>query len=541
MLNEAVKLGWIGSIDGHFARHLAVDDPSRLFVAYLLAATRAGHLCVAVGDSGLDPCPSSMGWEPGPLWEALELGARSLSPDERLVCEEGRWYLARYFRAESLVVDGIRQLMESPAPELFSSDLSDEWLLEKVQLGQLLDEQAAVVREAVKNRLTLVCGGPGTGKSYTATFLLSLFKELAPPSFRIAVAAPTGKAVANLRRSIGHLDQVEIGTLHTLLKLHRSVWELDRIAPLLDADLIVVDETSMIDVALFAHLLRSIKPGARLVLMGDPDQLPPVEAGSLFGDLVQAIPPVRLERCLRAELEQVVTLSKKVKIGNGEGLSLIDLSTSEAVARFGMEQLGPIRPVEQLSSDLLIQFDRFRLLSPIRKGALGVEQINQRMVEIAMAQAKGALIPLPILICRNDARLSLSNGEVGLLLSDLSSALFPMDDPEAPFADSALGVRKIPVALLPSYEYAFCISIHKSQGSEFERVAVLLPEGGEGLNREILYTAVTRAKRKIDLIGSEKSLRAALSTTSRRRSGLVERCGRMLKQLAFGACLQSAT
>lgn len=534
MLNEALKLGWIASIDAHFARHLAVEEEARLFVAYLLAATRAGHLCVAVNDGGLDPSPSSMGWEPGPLWEALERGARSLSPDERLVCEEGRWYLARYFRAESLVVEGVRQLVESPAPELFSSDSSDLWLQERVELGQLLEEQAAAVRSVVKNRLTLICGGPGTGKSYTATFLLALFQQLAPPSFRIAVAAPTGKAVANLRRSIGQLDRVEMGTLHTLLQLHRSVWELDRVAPLLDADLIVVDETSMIDVALFSHLLRSIKPGARLVLMGDPDQLPPVEAGSLFGDLVRAVPPVTLNRCLRAELEQVVTLSKKVKLGNGEGLSLLDLSSSEAVARFGMGELGPIRPVEQLSSDLLIQFDRFRLLSPIRKGPLGMEEINQRMVEMAMAQAKGAVIPLPILICRNDARLSLSNGEVGLLLSDLSSALFPIGDPEAPFADPRLGVRKIPIALLPSYEYAFCISIHKSQGSEFERVAVLLPEEGEGLNREILYTAVTRAKRKIDLIGSEKSLKRALSTTSRRQSGLAIR-------LASEACLQSAT
>jgi len=478
------------SIDHHFAARFSSEEEPRLFVAYLLAATRAGHLCVEVDGDQITPSPESIGLTADPR---LAGGSRALAPSDGLICDGKCWYLARSYLAERLVVDAAIELATGE-PQI-AIDGVEPWLDAQTTLSE---EQKGLVRSCCHQRLTLLCGGPGTGKSYTVSHLLTLFKGQS-----IAVTAPTGKAVGNLRSSLqkgGHCPRdIEIGTLHSLLKIYDGSIDFGRAPPRLEADLIVVDEASMIDVALFAHLLRSVKPGARLLLMGDPGQLPPVEAGAPFADLAAALGAERLTCCMRAELESIIDLSDQISQGDAAGIA--------------------VRPLKEALDEPSLQ-----LLSPIRKGPYGVERINQRLVERAISSRRGAL-ELPLLICRNDHRLQLCNGETGVFvchgspyhLSDGDYALFPYGE-GAPFADGDLARRKIPAALLPNWEFAYCMSIHKSQGSEFDEVGVVIPEGAEGLSRELLYTAVTRAKRRVEIFGEERDLAAALDCSVRRHS-----------------------
>jgi exodeoxyribonuclease V alpha subunit len=440
-------------IDLLFARKVFPDAPETAlqFLAYLLRSAREGHLCVSLTDD-LEPL----------LLEGAKLLPTSLF-EEILVQKENRIYLRRNWECENVFLTHFQRLYQScPSLKIGSLDMSQEGLNREQQLA---------IQQAAESCLTLISGGPGTGKTYTAAILIRLF--LAAGIQKVAVAAPTGKASSNLRDALSRLQQsCEVKTLHALLKN----------TPLY-AELIVVDEGSMIDAPLMAKLMSAVRTGARLVLLGDKNQLPPVESGHLFADL--ATNPhntIELKTCLRAELQEIVDLGEAVK--NGKMIPAGDLPEVKSFIKMVMENPSQV-------------------LTPLRNGPYGSDHLNHLLY--LEHQRRGAET-IPILIKVNDPLIGLYNGDTGLLIRKEGYALFSNG-------------RKFPEYLLPAYEYAYALSVHKSQGSEYDQVTVILPKGSEVFGREMLYTAITRAKKKISLMAHPGILEKVVASHAYRQSG----------------------
>jgi exodeoxyribonuclease V alpha subunit len=266
-----------------------------------------------------------------------------------------------------------------------------------------------------------------------------------------------------------------------------------------------------------------------------------VEAGSLFSDLIRlqnvSFPCTQLKTCLRAELEGIISFASLINAGDGaavqkkleqtgSGLSRLELAGGRyQCEKAFLEHVLPYFPKPTLNlHNILEQFNTFRILSPLRKGYFGVEEINRLIWQKLSQQDKPGWLPVPIMITTNDYEQDLFNGETGVLLckypyhkySSENYALFPSRIPdEAP--------RRFSACLLPSYEYAFCMSVHKSQGSEFDRVIVMLPDGSEVFGREVLYTAVTRARKHIEIFGSNEIIKKIINKKGGRLSGIQER------------------
>lgn len=417
-------------LESRFADQFVDDEESRLFLGNLLAAAREGHLCVKVGEK-VDP------------WLLDEPQVIAELPKSAPVIRMGDlYYLERHWRLEEAIWQELQRLL---AMEPISCT---------PKIPDLLEEQQCAIELSSKNNLSLITGGPGTGKTFTAKHIL---ESISPT--RVACAAPTGKAAGNLAEA---LCDVEVQTLHSMLP--KEGWH--------PADLILVDEASMIDADMMLRLLRSVKRGARLILLGDADQLPPVESGGLFGDMVEGLPShtVRLTRPMRTKNQSILKLAEAIRTGS------------------------ELPEVEWVESPFL---DGFQLLSPLR------EQSNWLNQQMFRKRKEGEAVP--IMITRNDRELGLYNGDIGGLLDD--HALF--------------GSRRIPEFLLPTYELAYCLSVHKSQGSAFDRVIVSLTEGPFG--RELLYTAVTRARESVAFFGERRHLEAMARRHSKRLSGLPNR------------------
>ena len=420
----------------------------------LIAAGIKGHLCIRSQEACSDPA---------------------------LVQEGDRVYLQRNRMIETILLEHLRRLMATPPHPIAEFSLPES----------LLPAQQEVILWAANHSLTMVSGGPGTGKTFTAAALVKALSGL-----RIKIAAPTGKAADRLAEAIG--APVEASTLHRLLGLspgRNRIFEKTRI----DADLILVDEASMIDASLFAHLFAAIPPGARLVLLGDADQLPPIQGGGVYSDLC-AISALHLQQCHRIEEKELHILYDAARKGDSAPF-LVETLTEESIELFDR-----LLPTSSLAEPSFDHFDQARILCPLRKGPFGVDAINKALME--RRKARGEWQSAPILITGNDAQLKLYNGTAGILLGD-----------RAVFADG----RSFPLEQLPGYEIAFAISVHKSQGSEFKTIFCVLPPGSEEFGRKALYTAVTRAKRKALFFGSKETLMALMAKESRQDNGLLER------------------
>jgi exodeoxyribonuclease V alpha subunit len=398
----------------------------------------------------------------------------------------------------------------------------------------------------------LLTGGPGTGKTFTAA-------ELVKASFhqhkqmRIILTAPTGKAVAqlegNLRNALGPEIAMRAATLHAILGIKAQPFkeEGEEEVTTLFADLIIVDECSMIDVKIFSQLLASIPKGARLMLIGDKDQLPPVEAGSIFSDLIEAdvYPAAYLTECLRSDRSEILMLSHYIKEGQANAafqflhesidVSWIDLeenekTSSELCASLWeqyQKRFATYYSQKPLPEHLFCLLGRFGFLSTKRQGSLGVEAINRYFLYQSIKQVpQGAWWVAPIMVTRNDYELELYNGDLGFLVrnftGDFSLRQLKLDDTILLF-DRKGGFRQIAALNLSFFEYSYCLSVHKSQGSEYDEALILTPPGSESFGKEILYTAVTRARHKVTLMCSRNLLIQTITTSSRKISGLCSR------------------
>lgn len=468
----------------------ALDPTLPPFLCRLMASAREGNLCLREDASSL---PAALVAEGGAL------------PDKPVVQNGGRTYLQRNWVLETKIVEELTRLSSDEPQDLF--DPSRFLLPETFSLEQLL-----AARSVLTSSLTVVAGGPGTGKSFMAVqTLIALSRALKEGPFRVKIAAPTGKAADRLAGALPTLERVEVETLtlHRLLRLQPGRTRLFE-GRTLDADLIIADEASMIDASLFAHLLQATPEGCRLLLLGDADQLPPVDGAGIFSDLAELF-AIRLKTNHRMQNSSLYRIFEAARTGAFAPLL-------EILEPLPADLFSWIESEFQLSDPA--QFERTRLISPLRKGPFGVDAINAGLLHrLEQRLAFGQSWSAPILVTSNDPLQKLYNGTPGLVRGTYQGSAIPNGSEEVLFADG----RSFSLRQLPGYEFAFALSAHKSQGSEFERVVCLLPQGSEEFSREALYTALTRAKKEIRLVGSEEILEKMLAKGAQMESGLVER------------------
>ncbi len=600
-------------VDRAFADILRRRDPDT--DPLVLDAAARASFAVACGDAAFDLRHSDL--TDGDLFpvdsEALQARLRasrwvscpaldeSADPAAPLVLEDGRLYLRRYREYEFRLAGHLRRIAAHAPTPAGLARLAPVFavLFPDAHVG---DVQAHAAALALVRSLLFVTGGPGTGKTTTVARILLLLvaraQQAGEPLPRIALAAPTGRAAARMAdsvraaaaqlRELAGVDPawcdalpVSARTLHRLLgSIPGAVQFRHGVADPLPFDVVVVDEASMIDLPLMCKLSEAIANGARLLLLGDRDQLPSIEAGDVLAamsdaalgdagklddgvsaDLAQALTPllgamtiasatvspsalaghrVHLRRGYRqADSLDLAPLAAAVRAGDAD--AAIALLRDGALAGItwhpGLDDplAGPTRSTlldawraVATAADpraALLQAARARLLTALREGPQGAIALNARIEEaLAGVRREPYFHGRLLLVQQNDYRLQLFNGDIGVCWRDADGEI------AAWFADgSDDGVRRVHPSALPAHDSAFAMTVHKAQGSEFDDVWLLLPRrDARTLSRELVYTAMTRARRGLHVCASEDALRAALGRHVARVSGLQHR----LSQLA---------
>src|SRR6266536_1619999 len=484
-----------------------------------------------------------------PEAELVERAAKLLEVEPELVAEEGAVrealdgpdgdvravWLVPFYRAELSLAGGLRRLLEAPADRLAPFQRVDwevalTWL-QRLTGATLAPEQEAAVRLALTERVAVLTGGPGCGKSFTVRAVVALARA---KRARVVLAAPTGRAAKRLSELAG----LEAATLHRLLQLRPGGdAAFDRDKPL-EADLVVVDEVSMLDLLLANKLVKAVPPGAHLLLVGDVDQLPSVGAGEVLRDLLAsgAVPSVRLTRIFRqAQQSGVVTNAHRINAGRlplTRGLPdfflfaqddpeqaadlVVDVVANRLPRRFSLD---PRRDVQ--------------VLCPMHRGPAGAGARNERLqgvltpsqASVAERRSGGRVFRVgdKVMQIRNDygkGTAGVFNGSVGMVtaisLEDQDLRVLLDEDEEVVYGFDELD----------ELTHAYAVTVHRSQGSEYPCVVVPLTMGAWlMLQRNLLYTAVTRAKQLVVLVGSRRALAKAVRTqgAGRRYTTLTQR------------------
>jgi exodeoxyribonuclease V alpha subunit len=473
-------------------------------------------------------------------------------------------------------------------------------------------EAARAVRLAATRALALIVGGPGTGKTFSVTRLLAALME--SRALSVALAAPTGKAAARMREAIreatdataqpvldvsddvrARLQALPATTLHRLVGVRPDGSSRHTAATPIAAQLVIVDEVSMVDLTMMRRLVEAVHPDARLVLLGDRDQLASVEAGCVLADLVPATgtaplagntqtftrsrrfesapdialiaaclqsyatrhpdlpsgdPPAALARAIEVfsgarhasqetqpewRIERLGAPDRSDRYAKPAAQQLTRLAAPylEGYAEALIAALGDGQQVDdpQWQRELLAVFDRYRVLAVHRRGPLGVQQLEQALAKRirdaidagrgdrahrrSIDLGEGHWVGRPILITENAYDIGLMNGDVGIVLplADGAAGVFPHETPGE--------VRCVALSRLPPHEGALAMTVHKSQGSQFDHVALVLAGRDSPIQtRELIYTGVTRAKQRLSWLGDLDELRIALARQVRRESGL---------------------
>ena len=535
------------------------------------------------------PCGIELGQWRHSLLESACVG--SAGEDAPLILDQDRLYLNRYWRYESSVADLISSRLQALVdiePEELSQQLIQLFPARAPQ--QALDTQELAVALAASRRFVVISGGPGTGKTTSVVKILALLLAQ-QPSMRIKLVAPTGKAAARMMDSIraGKKDASidsnirdlipeQASTIHRLLGYSNNRFRHAANNPLA-LDCLVVDEASMLDLTLTYRLLDALPAQARVILLGDRDQLASVAAGNVLGDITGHGREIGYSQSLRQNLalmldqaeenlpqaeasgpisDSIALLTKSyrfspdsdigqlaqlINAGNGEaavellqqsnsGLSLQTppglVSSNNAIAPSALDWiLESYRAVIEGETVLqaLNEFERSRVLCAIHSGPFGVDEINRRITNRLMvnrpSDASDDYHGKPILITANDYELDLFNGDTGLLWRDEGGTL------RACFRGDGQSIRKIPIYSLPVHGTAWAMTVHKSQGSEYESVLLVLPDDmkSNAVSRELLYTGVTRTRRSLLIHSTAKVIVGACENLTHRSSGLAEKLG----------------
>ncbi|TCK85113.1 exodeoxyribonuclease V subunit alpha [Albibacterium bauzanense] len=513
------------------------------------------------------------------------LVSTSIDNKQPFVLFKSKLYLQRYFVYETIILKRIQVLINSESVDftyrielinkhrefiasLFSSDDSREGL----SADERIDWQLVATILGLLNNFTIITGGPGTGKTTTVSKLLELLKRI-DPNIRIGLAAPTGKAAMRLAES---LQGDQPTTIHRMLKtIYGSIHFKHNQQNPLKYDIVIIDEASMIDVALFAKLLDAIGPETRLILLGDKDQLSSVEAGSLFRDLCQTQEKVNSLSSNKIDLinsfianneakltdnfmsdksanplsDHIIELKRSRRFDSTKGIGKfsraiisnnsveiedflksgydeqihIDTKYSPDIFREFVKSYEAYIQEDDIRS-ALNKFNKIRVLCAVREGKFGLYHINTAIE--TLLNAEGLIdsqtefyMNRPIIITKNYYDLGLFNGDIGILRPDSNNILM------AWFEDSEKQLKAVLPQLIVESETVYAMTIHKSQGSEYDEVLIVLPdhEGTHILTRELLYTAVTRAKLKVIIQSSENILLSTIDRTVKRASGIKDR------------------
>ncbi len=463
-----------------------------------------------------------------------------------LIIEQNRLYLHRYWYYENRLAQQLTKMTELKHCDQLKT--TTETLLDKYfGITATIDWQRSAAIMAINQNFCIITGGPGTGKTTTVVKILALLQELSDQPLLIALAAPTGKAAMRLQESIGSNKATlpctatiksaipeSVTTMHRLLgaKPASPYFRHNAKQPLV-YDLVVVDEASMVDLALMSKLLDALKPGARLILLGDKDQLASVESGTVLADLTLALPQQTLElrksHRFDGDIKKLATaINNQQDIeawelfqSDNENIALLETDLIDYITQQQIAYLQLITK-EADFSEIYKAFNRFQALCATRLGKNSVSDITLA-VEKSLSEKK--LIHLsglwysgrPIMITQNNAALQLYNGDIGICLRDKEQ-----DNQLRVFFQQADGsIKKYLPARIPHCETVFVMTIHKSQGSEFDEVLIILPETHNPiLTKELLYTAITRAKKTIKLVANASVFYSTVRKRVQRVTGL---------------------
>ncbi|WP_208615264.1 exodeoxyribonuclease V subunit alpha [Xenorhabdus kozodoii] len=630
LLQQAVSQKLLRPLDVQFAYAMIEDEnPLLLLVTALLSAeSGAGHVCLPL--ARISPKYFFEGRQPE---LAASLWSLAGEPDQRQILavlqtcpavstggaptpmilthhrETGyRLYLQRMWQSERRVADFFAAVA---LVDTFSQTAGDQTVVDEIQLrrildalfgvtcGEKIDWQKVAAAVAVTSRISVISGGPGTGKTTTvAKLLAALIKLHEEKKLNIQLAAPTGKAAArlteSLREAVKKLDLTpeqwhsipeQAQTIHRLLGAQPDSQKLryGRNNPL-SLDVLIIDEASMVDLPMMAHLIDALPARAKVIFLGDKDQLASVEAGAVLGDICrfaeqgysakraeqlgrltgcqltaysapstshsdESVPAVRDCLCLLRKSYRfnsasgIGQLASAVNQGDRAGVATVlnqsfpdvdfyplladeDYQRLLAETAAGYYQYLAMANKRAPEEAILAEFNRFRLLCALREGPFGVAGLNQRVEQLL--HRKGAIIlsrnmenrgyvGRPIMILRNDSTLGLFNGDIGIMLKDQDNEL------KAYFQLSDGQIKGFQPSRLPQHETAYVMTVHKSQGSEFEHTALVLPtQYSPIVSRELVYTALTRAREKLTIYANKPVLDKAVTTATQRRSGLAD-------------------
>lgn len=452
--------------------------------------------------------------------EMLAIRASRLVESGRLVSYEGQVYREATARTEQNLAWSIWRMLAAPSPKLVS-DIAAEIQAEEIRQGlQLADEQRRAVMTALTSKLCVITGGPGTGKTLIQRFLLDIYRRR-NCSGQIMCCAPTGRAARRMEQSTGFPAM----TLHKALGLLAGEDAAYSEPQMLDADLVVVDEVSMMDIYLANHLFQAVPRGSQLVLVGDADQLPSVGPGAVLSEIIAcgAVPVVRLDRIFRqSHGSRIAANAKYIRHGNlsleyGDDFQFFDSSDMEDSAQL----------IERLYMQEISKYglDNVALLSPYRqKTETGVNALNDRLQSIVNPQDgkkpevlyRNRIYRMGDKVMQTKNCEDISNGDIGYITSitsEDSDSTLTVD-----FGDGR--VAEYDKSDLELLDLAYASTIHKSQGSEYKSVIINLQcAHAVMLVRPLIYTAITRAKERVIIVGERRALCIAIKRTDTERRG----------------------
>jgi exodeoxyribonuclease V alpha subunit len=601
------QAGILNAADVHTAETVCrigheADERVRLALALTVRALRNGSVCIDLAtvrttafdeaepaiDLAALPWPHPEEWMTAVRASPLVTDGPDQPGGRPLRLANGLLYLERYWQQEELVRVQLRQRFDAAPPEIdqprLAAALHRLFLHDGLAPGEA-DHQQLAAAVSVLGRVTVLAGGPGTGKTTTVARLLALLKDQPGPALRVALAAPTGKAAARLEQAVRaaaaqlepddreRLGDLSASTLHRLLgwlPSNRSRFRHDA-SNHLPHDVVIVDEMSMVSLTMMARLLEAVRPSARLILVGDPDQLSSVEAGAVLADIARAPgppdidlgrrlvelgliaegepPPVHgvvqlthtwrfggaidaLARAIRAAdadtaIEVLLSGASDVHFSEVDLESAPTEASTQALAvmsthvrEAGMAMLEAARTGDDAGA--LAALDRHRLLCGHQHGPYGVLrwglEVERWLSESIPGYAEDGewYVGRPLVVTANDYEMSLYNGDTGVIIQS-------PDGVRAAFARGA-SAKLYPPVRLDAIQTVHAMTVHRAQGSQFDTVSfVVPPRDSPLLTRELLYTAVTRARRQVLIIGSKGAIKRAVLHPANRASGLRHR------------------